>query len=257
MLQNTDDSSIVVAPNKALLVLTLTGVLWLITYWPTLVSMTDIWMRSDTYAHGAIIPLLSAWLIWRKRLALKHKPTTPCWPAAVLIIGNSLIWLMAVAVDVMAIAQLATVIQIPLFTLLIMGWRWTSTITFPLIYLLFSVPIGEELTLPLQNITADFTVTFLQMSGIPVYINGLFIEIPTGKFEVAEACSGIRYLIASFAIGTLYAYLSYNSTKKRVIFIAASLMVPIVANGIRAYMIVMIAHLSDMKYATGVDHLVY
>ena len=257
MNQNADIRPSLLALQKALSVLALTGALWLLTYWPTLSSMVGIWLRSDTYAHGAIIPLLSAWLIWRKRTELSLQPITPFWPATILIIGNTLIWLLATAVDVMAIAQLAIVVQIPLLVLFIMGWHWTTTITFPLIYLLFMVPIGEELTLPLQNITADFTVTFLQLTGIPVYINGLFIEIPSGKFEVAEACSGIRYLIASFAIGTLYAYLSYNSMKKRLVFILASLIVPIVANGIRAYLIVMIAHLSDMKYATGVDHLVY
>jgi exosortase/archaeosortase family protein len=74
---------------------------------------------------------------------------------------------------------------------------------------------------------------------------------------VAVACSGIRYLIASFTLGTLFAYLNYTSNKKRLIFILFSLVLPLLANGIRAYGIVMIAYLSDMKYATGVDHLIY
>ena len=74
---------------------------------------------------------------------------------------------------------------------------------------------------------------------------------------MVEACSGIRYLIASMTLGTLYAYLNYDSTQRRLLFIALSAIVPIVANGLRAFLIVMIGHHSDMKLATGVDHLVY
>jgi exosortase/archaeosortase family protein len=81
--------------------------------------------------------------------------------------------------------------------------------------------------------------------------------VPGGLFEVAVACSGIRYLIASFTLGSLFDYLNYTGLKKRSIFILFSLFLPLLANGIRAYGIVMIAHLSDMKYATGADHLVY
>ena len=95
------------------------------------------------------------------------------------------------------------------------------------------------------------------MSGVPVYREGLFFSLPTGHWSVVEACSGIRYLIASLTLGCLYAYLTYSSLKKRLLFIAVSIVVPIVANGLRAYMIVMLGHVSDMTIATGVDHLVY
>jgi len=122
---------------------------------------------------------------------------------------------------------------------------------------MFSVPMGNELIPILQEVTAEITVFFIKLSGIPVYYEGLYITIPTGVFEVAVACSGIRYLIASVTIGCLYAYLTYSTLKKQLIFIIFAALIPILANGIRAYLIVLIAHLSDLKYATGVDHLIY
>ena len=76
-------------------------------------------------------------------------------------------------------------------------------ILFPLAYLLFAVPLGDFLVGPLQDVTAVFTVWALQLTGIPVYLEGRFFYIPTGAFEVAEACSGIRYLIASLALGRI------------------------------------------------------
>jgi exosortase/archaeosortase family protein len=103
----------------------------------------------------------------------------------------------------------------------------------------------------------DFTIAALQATGIPVYREGLNFVIPSGSWSVVEACSGVRYLIASFMVGTLFAYLNYNSWKRRAGFMLISIVVPIVANWLRAYMIVMIGHLSGNTLAVGVDHLIY
>ena len=81
--------------------------------------------------------------------------------------------------------------------------------------------------------------------------------IPSGHWSVVEACSGIRYLIASFMVGTLFAYINYRGAGRRAIFGAVALVVPLVANWLRAYMIVMIGHLSGNELATGVDHIIY
>jgi EpsI family protein len=105
--------------------------------------------------------------------------------------------------------------------------------------------------------TADFTISALRLSGIPVYREGLFFTLPSGSWSVVEACSGLRYLIASVTIGFLYAHLMYRSLARRAIFVAAAVIVPIIANWLRAYMIVMIGHLSSMQHAVGVDHLIY
>jgi EpsI family protein len=161
----------------------------------------------------------------------------------------------AAEVSIVQHFALAALLQAAAYTLL--GPQVTWAIAFPLAYLLFAVPVGEALIPPLQQVTAWFTVEGLRLTGIPVWWEGLHLVVPSGSFEVAEACSGLRYLIASVALGFLYAYLSYRSLWRRLAFIALSVAMPIVANGIRAYGIVMIAHLSDMKYATGIDHLIY
>jgi len=125
------------------------------------------------------------------------------------------------------------------------------------LFLFFMVPVGEDLVGPMMHFTADFTVWLVKLSGIPVYREGLFFSLPSGSWSVVEACSGVRYLIASFCLGCLYAYLTFRSLSKRLLFVLLSLVVPILANGLRAYGIVMIGHLSDMSLATGVDHLIY
>lgn len=105
--------------------------------------------------------------------------------------------------------------------------------------------------------TAQFSVWSLLQLGIPTYSDGVFIQIPTGDFEVAEACAGVRFLIATIALGVLYANIAFKSWPRRIIVMLLCIVVPICANAIRALGIILIAHYSNAKYAVGVDHLVY
>ena len=157
----------------------------------------------------------------------------------------------------MVVEQYSLVFMIIASIWTLLGSEVFRQITFPMFFLLFSVPFGEALIPSMMNFTADFAVAALQFSGIPVYREGSFFSLPSGNWSVVEACSGLRYFVSSLTLGTLYAYLTYNSISKRLLFIAASALIPIIANGLRAYMIVMIGHLSGMRLAVGVDHLIY
>jgi EpsI family protein len=119
------------------------------------------------------------------------------------------------------------------------------------------VPFGSFLVPPLQDFTARFVVQFLAWTGIPVYSDGWVIQIPAGTFYVAEACAGVRFLISSTALGFLGANLFYRRFWRRALFVGLSILVPIIANGFRAYGIVMLGHLAGMEAAAGTDHVVY
>lgn len=226
-------------------------------YYETTWSMVSIWERSDTFAHGFLIFPFSAYLIWGQRKHLSTLFPQPN-PLALLVLGGlGFGWLLATLASVQVFEQFLLIMMIPAAVWAILGNRMAWSLAFPLAYLLLAVPFGEAFIPPLIDFTADFTVIALQLTGIPVYREGTFFTIPSGNWSVVEACSGLRYLIASFTLGTLYAYLTYRSLKRRLTFIALSVIVPIVANGIRAYLIVMTGHLSDMRLAVGFDHLIY
>jgi exosortase/archaeosortase family protein len=97
----------------------------------------------------------------------------------------------------------------------------------------------------------------IKILGIPVYRDGMYIQIPNGNFVVAEACSGIRFLISTITIGVLYSYLNFTKLYKQILFVLICCAVAIIGNGLRAFLIILIGHLSDMKAAVGFDHLVY
>ena len=139
----------------------------------------------------------------------------------------------------------------------LLGWRVVWAMIFPMFFAFFAVPFGDFIIPTLMQFTAWFVVKAVELSGIPVFREGYMLSIPRGDFEVAKACSGIRYLIASISLGTFFAYINFTDWRKRLLFVTAALLLPIVANGLRAYGIVMIAHFSHMQYAVGIDHLVY
>jgi exosortase A len=226
-------------------------------YFNTVRSIVSIWDSSETFAHGYVILPISLWLIWRRRANFSIYPPQPYKPALVLLALLGAGWLAAQLGEVQVVSQYAFVAMFPVIALAMLGPRLAGSLTFPLLFLLFAVPFGEVFVAPLIQFTADFTVAAVQATGIPVLRSGTRFELPTGNWSVVEACSGVRYLISSITLGCLYAYLTYRSTMRRVLFIGLSVVVPVLANGLRAYMIVMIGHLSGMELATGVDHLIY
>lgn len=231
------------------------ALLWLLR--DTAQAMALVWARSDTFMHGFLVPPIAAWLAWRRRglLALQRVRPMPWLLGAVA--AACIVWLLGDLASVSTASQFAMVAILVLSVPALFGWGVTRVLLFPLLFLFFAVPFGEFAVPQLMSWTADVTAFSLRAMGIPIFHEGLEFVIPSGNWSVVEACSGVRYLIASFMMGTLFAYLTYTSTRKRLIFVAVALTLPLVANWIRAVIIVLIGHLSDMRLATGVDHLLY
>lgn len=238
--------------------LVLSAIFWLLAwYGDTVQSIIAIWYHSETFAHGFLIVPISAWMVWRRRhviAALQPHPNFWFLLPLLLIVFVALLGKLA---SVAVVQQYCLVLMMLLLVATILGNAVVKELAFPLSFLLFAVPFGEFLLPVLMEHTANFAVFALRLTGIPVYREGLYFTIPSGNWSVVEACSGLRYLIASVTLGVLYAYLTYRSFTRRAIFVTLSIVVPIFANWLRAYMIVMIGHLSSMTLATGVDHLIY
>lgn len=250
-----DESALRGARVLALLALAL--VLPLAAYPGTARSIVAVWDSSPTFAHGFAIVPIAAWLAWRSRAELAHTRVVPCWSALGLLLALSALWFVADVADAQVARQYALAAMLPAMVLAVLGVAVLRVLAFPLAFLMLAVPFGEAFIGPLIEITASFTVSALAASGIPVLREGTQFTIPTGRWSVVEACSGVRYLIASFTLGCLFAYLNYRSLPRRALFVLLSIVVPIAANAVRAYLIVLLGHLSGNRLAAGVDHLVY
>jgi exosortase A len=224
---------------------------------PTTWSMVEIWLRSDTFVHGFLVVPAFLYFAWVGRDTIASLPVRPYWPGLFTVAGCCFAWLLAELAGSLASAQFAMIGLVPAALLTVFGLRWLRALAVPCAFLFFAVPFGEVFVPTLIQWTADFTIAALRLSGVPVYREGAHFVIPSGEWSVVDACSGIRYLLASAMSGTLFALIMYRSPARRALFMAAAVLVPIVANWVRAYGTVMLGHLSNNRIAAGVDHLVY
>jgi exosortase A len=216
-----------------------------------------VWEVSPTYSHCFLIIPIVAWLIWEKKDALQQiRPAVE--PRILLLIVPLLaLWWLGELSAVNEVRQYAVVGMMQTTILALLGPRVIRQIWFPVLFLLSLVPTGEYLIGPMQHFATRFVDISLNLLGIPHYTEGTIIEMTNGRFEIAEACAGLRFLIATVTLGVLFAYLMYERIYKVVAFLLASVIIPLVGNGLRCVGIILLAHFTDNKYGAGADHLVY
>jgi len=226
-------------------------------FYQTTFAMAEVWWINETFTHGFLVIPATLWLIWGRKAHLSKLYPSPEPLALIITFLISCLWLISALVDVKVVMQLSMISIVLTLIWAILGRKIFFYLLFPLLFLYFAVPLGESLIPILMDFTAHTTVQLVKLTGVPVYQDGLNFILPTGNWSVAEECSGVRYLIATLTIGVVYSYLNYASLNKRLIFIAFTIIVPILANSLRAFIIVMLGHFSGMTIATGADHLVY
>lgn len=226
-------------------------------YWRTFASLVWVWAHDGTFQYAFLIFPLSAWTAYGLRHRLLASPPRPSLWGLAALGGLSIVWFLGHLVRVNVVQHFAVVAIFPALVLALWGTRAIRVLAFPLGYLVFAIPAGDSLVGPLQDFTARFAVKALEITGVPVLLDGREITTTTTTWMVGQACSGIKFFIASLALGCLFSYLMYRRWWKRLLFVALSAVVPIVANGLRVYFTVLIGDRFGLKYATGTDHMIF
>jgi len=220
-------------------------------------SMAAIWWNSSTFGHCLFVPLLVGWLVQQRIPGLRQLQPV-AWPPGLLWLGAGVLaWLVGEAAGVALIRHGALVVMLQGATIALLGPMVARALAFPLFYAFFMVPFGEELVPHLQLVTARLSMLFLTGAGVPAHLDGIFITTPTGYFEVAEACSGAKFLIAMTAYGMLVCNVCFRTWPRRLIFMAGALSLSVLANGVRAFATILVAHMTTVDAAVGFDHVVY
>lgn len=220
-------------------------------------DLARIWWTSTTFGHCLFIAPVIAWLVWQRRAELLQVEPAAWWPGLALVAVGGFGWLMGDAASVALARHLGLVAMLQGAVVTILGPNVARGLLFPLCYAFFMVPFGEGMEGPLQTVTVEMTMPLLHLFGVPAQVDGVLITIPNGYFEVAEACSGAKFVIAMIAYGTLVANVCFTSWARRAIFMVVAVVVPVLANGLRAFGTIYAAHLTSVERATGMDHIVY
>ncbi len=232
------------------------AVLFLI-FWRDAADMAAIWWNSSTFNYCLLIIPILYWLVSQRKDLLAQLTPQTSRPALVYLAAGAAAWLMGDAAGLSVARQLGLIMMMQGSVAALLGPNVTRGLLFPLFYMFFLLPIGEEAVPMLQTVTAKMCMIFLGWTGIPAHIDGIFISTPTGYFKVAEACSGVKFLIAMIAYGALVSNVCFKNSRKQACFMAACVAVPIIANGLRAFGTIYIAHYRGIETASGFDHVFY
>lgn len=224
---------------------------------PDVAQLTRIWWTSTTYGHCLFIAPVVAWLIWQRRAELAQLDPVAWWPGLFLVGGGGLGWLLGDAGSVALARQLGLVLMLQGAVVTLLGPSIARGLLFPLSYALFMVPLGDFLEPSLQSVTVAIVMPLLHLTGVTASVDGVLIHAGRYYFEVAEACSGAKFVIAMAAFGMLVANVCFRSWHRRLAFLVVALVVPVLANGVRAWATIYAADLWGIERATGIDHIVY
>ncbi len=254
-----------VSPNEGvshawrnhLLALGMLLILILLDFHQAVSAAVTVWMVSPTYSHCFLILPIVGWLIWEKRDVLRAMQ--PALEPRALLLFPPLValWWLGQLSAVNEVMQYAVVGLMQVTIIVLLGPKVVRQIWFPIFFLLALVPTGEYLTGPMQQFATRFVDIALNLFGIPHYTEGTIFELTNGRYEIAEACAGLRFLIATVTLSVLFAYLSYRRIYKIVLFLLASVVIPLIGNSLRCLFIILLAHFTSNEYGAGADHIIY
>jgi len=209
--------------------------LWL--YVPILVHLVGQWAHDRDFGHGFFVPFFSAYVIWQERGRLAHLSRKPSWSGLLIL---------AFALCVLMLGQLGAELFLARFSLLLvlaglivlfLGWPIFRATLFPWAFLLLMIPIPvilfNQITFPLQLLASRVSADMLELLGVPVGLEGNVLRLAAMPLDVAEACSGIRSLMALVTLAIIYGYLTEKRLWVRWLLALASVPIAIAANSVR------------------------
>lgn len=233
------------------------GSLLILCYAPILYRMASQWANDENMGHGWFVPVLAGYIAWQRRDQLLATPRKPSYWGLVLVIWAGMQALAATLGAEIFTARLAFVMAVFGSVLFLGGRAWIRILLFPLLLLLFMIPIPQilyaQLTLRLQTLASELGEFLISAVGIPVLRTGNLLQLPSQTLDIADACSGIRSLLSLIFLSLVYAYFTDKRVWMRWALLFATVPIAIAANGIRVGVTGMLSEV-NVDYARGTYH---
>ncbi len=216
------------------------------------------WNQQEEYSHGFLIPVVTAWLLWTRRDALRANIGQPSWIGPVLILLAIALHITGELSAIFILSQIGFVVALMGIALGTGGYSLLKVAFIPIAFLLFAIPlpyfIDSVLTLRLQLVSSELGVLVIRMLEIPVYRDGNIIDMGNYKLQVVEACSGLRYLYPLLSLSFLAAYLFHAPLWQRGLVLLSSIPIAIGMNGFRIGVVGILVDRWGTQMAEGVLH---
>ena len=227
-------------------------------YAPVLYHLVLHWKIVPDYSHGFLVAPLSVYFAWEHKRELARVEIEGSWWGLVpLVLGVAALSIGRLGVELTAMRS-GFVLSLIGMVLLLFGREIFRILTFPLLFLFLMVPLPQSLVnvvaFPLQLMAAGAAVDALQALGIPALVEGNIIHLAHAKLFVADACSGLRSLMALLTLGVVFAYFFRRNNVERLVLIASTIPIAIFVNAVRVALTGILTHHYGEDMATGVIH---
>lgn len=224
-------------------------------YWETFLALTNWWRTTSKYAHSFIIFPAIAYLIYEQRHQLKQLSPKLTPIMLTVLLPASLLLPVFIYIDVQILSETLLVLVIPLIFWVMVGHRVMKVVAIPMLLLITVAPIWELFAPILTQVTADVAQKSLNLLGVPVFRDEMYLTIPEGVFEIAEGCGGFRYFIAGLSLGLIFAYLNFDTFKKQLFVVIFAVFLSVVTNWIRVMIVIWAGHVTDMQHPYVQEHV--
>ncbi len=217
-------------------------------YGPTYYDLAKgVWNTSQE-SHGPFIIIASLWIlskIWGNLTTLDKKPAFIA--GYTCLFAGLFLYAIGRSQSILAVEVFSQIPVLMAILLLTIGWNGLRLCWFPLVFLIFVVPmpgwIIDQITIPLKRRVSDIVASNLSDLGYPVAQNGVVLYIAQYELLVADACSGINSLYSLSAIGVFYVYMAKTMHHfNRIILLLLTLPVAYFANILRVFALVLITY---------------
>jgi len=223
-------------------------------------SLVSAWATPE-YSHGPLIPVISLYLFLRElRNAPAHDPAAPVrrWPGVVVATLGLGLGLIGNLVQIPDIVTYAFIVWVMGVMLLCFGWDRGKTHWAPVLHLVFMLPLPQflywQLTIFLQGVSSVLGVWFIDAAGIPVFLDGNIIDLGVYKLQVAEACSGLRYLFPILSFSYLFAILYRGPLWHKAVLLLSAAPITVFMNSFRIGVIGILVNFYGIEHAEGFLH---
>lgn len=212
-------------------------------YWETFASFARTWAGRDDYSHGFVVPLVSIYFAYAMKDKLAAIPVRPRPLLGMAVITFAALMLVLGSVgSVVMVQQMSILVMAPGLVLALLGYGFLKGLALPLAYLVLMVPAVLDTAMsplhwPFQLFGAAVASWLINLVGIPVFRTAQFLELPNITLEVANVCSGVRYLVSILAISIPLSFFTQRTLLRRVLLILFGLMVGIIVNPLRIMLI--------------------
>lgn len=206
-------------------------------YAPVVKGLIIDWINLPDFSHGFLIPIISIFFIYEKRNQLLTLNPSGQWIGLGLtIFGIMLLFLGNLAAEYFT-ERFSLIVVMGGIIFFLLGKEFFKALFFPLIFLIFMIPIPsllmDRITFPMQLLASTVAANSLYLIGIPVLKEGNIIHLANNSLEVAEACSGIRSLISLLALSVVFAHFTQKNLWKRMLLVICALPIAVIANAAR------------------------